>query len=421
MIYKISRNNKNLEGNISIVPSKSESNRALLIKALCNDSFEIENLSNSNDSVIMKRALETISNNKNISEELKVDINDCGTAMRFLSAYLSIMKGKFLLTGSERMNQRPIGILVEALRGLGAKISYAGETGYPPLLIEGGELNKDIIEMESNVSSQFVSALLIIAPILPNGLKIILKGKSVSKPYIRMTLEMMKHFGVSSIWKENIITVTHQEYKPASYIVGGDWTAASYWYEFSAFAEKVNLKVSGLVNNNMQGDSVISSLYEKLGVDTKFIDNGIVLTKNENRTDKFDFDFADNPDLAQTLGVTCAGLNLECHLNGIENLSIKETDRAEALSSELQKIGFDVVNLQGKQIIIKPLQMGFSFNQEVNTYNDHRMAMAFAPLALRFGEILIENPEVVNKSYPSFWKQLEKLDFQIEKIDTNIY
>jgi 3-phosphoshikimate 1-carboxyvinyltransferase len=416
MIYKLSQNNKNLVGNISIVPSKSESNRVLLIRALCNDSLDIQNLSDSNDTLIMEKALDLISQNQHNSKELIINIEDCGTAMRFLSAYLSMKEGKYLLTGSERMKQRPIGILAEALKGLGAKISYAGVKYYPPLLIEGGELKKDKIEVDSNVSSQFISALLIIAPYLPKGLKIVLKGKSVSKPYIKMTLEMMKHFGVSSSWTENTISILPQNYKKASYTVGGDWTAASYWYELSAFAERVNLKIEGLLNNGIQGDAVITELFEKFGVVTKFENNNVSLSKKNFYTDKFEFDFTDNPDLAQTLGVTCAGLNMKCQLNGIENLSIKETDRSNALTMELKKIGFDIANYSGKKIVIYPSENKLSFKEEIKTYNDHRMALAFAPLCMRFGEIIIENPEVVNKSYPSFWKQLEKMNFKIEKL-----
>ncbi len=426
MIYKILKNNKDLIGEIKAPASKSESNRVLIIQALSDINFEIENLSDSDDTIILQKALKTYKSTK-LNKITTIDIGDCGTAMRFLSAFLSIQKGEFILTGSNRIKQRPIGILADALKELGAKVNYYDESGYPPLVIEGSELTGNIIELKGNVSSQFVSALLLIAPVLPHGLSVILKEKVVSAPYIEMTLAIMKHFGIEHIWKSNIIKVNHQQYKPKKYKVNGDWTAASYWYEMAAFADNVDLKIKGLYKNQVQGDEIIDKIFESFNVKTTYETDGIRLTKHKqinsnslpSSLSTLHLNFSNNPDIAQTLAVTCAGLNQEAHLSGLDNLTIKECDRVEAIISELSSLSFNIIKNNKNEIIIKPVinSQISNLKSQISTYNDHRMAMAFAPLALKFGEISIKDHEVVNKSYPSFWKQLKDVGFNI-KLET---
>ena len=415
MTYKISKSNKELIGEIDIVTSKSESNRALIIQALCEKPFSINNLSNSEDTRILKQSLKKIRSSEN-KKSVFIDINNCGTAMRFLTAFLSIQNGQYILTGSDRMKERPIGTLVDALAELGAEIIFIENPGFPPIQINGGILRKDEIDIRSNISSQYISALLMIAPALPNGLKIKLNEQVVSLPYIKMTLALMEHFGVEAKWEGREITVKPQKYESKAFNVNGDWSAASYWYSLAAFADNVNLKINGLQNNHLQGDEKIAEIYENFGVGTEYTKEGIVLTKKSSKTNEFSFDFTDNPDLAQTVGVTCAGLNIECRLDGLENLGIKETNRIEALCLELSKLGFETSNVDNKSIQIKPLEKLIFANEEISTYSDHRMALAFAPLALRFGEINIKNPEVVGKSYPDFWKQLKQLGFTINEL-----
>ncbi|MDD5570096.1 MAG: 3-phosphoshikimate 1-carboxyvinyltransferase [Bacteroidales bacterium] len=421
MTYRISKNNKTLKGKIIIPQSKSESNRVLLIKALSANPVKINNLSDSDDTIILHKALKKISDNKNCKNALTVDAGAAGTAMRFLTAFLSIKEGKYLLTGSEQMKKRPIGVLVDALNTLGANIEYAGKKGFPPLKITGSVFKKSEIIINGNISSQYISALLMIAPILKNGLEISIKGELVSKPYVEMTLKIMKHFGIKYSWKENKIEIKNQEYKSSEFDIGGDWSGVSYWYEMAAFSDEVDLTIEGLLNNNLQGDSVVSKIFEKFGVKTKWLDeNAIHLLKEKPKINEFEYDFIGCPDIAQTLAVTCAGLNIKATLKGLSNLNIKETRRLDALHTELKKFEYKTKPVRRSALSVQRKSEQFTNSQihnfTISTYNDHRMAMSFAPLAILLGEIKIENPDVVTKSYPNFWNDLKSVGFKIEEI-----
>ncbi|MFA6925208.1 MAG: 3-phosphoshikimate 1-carboxyvinyltransferase [Bacteroidales bacterium] len=419
MTYRISKKNKTLKGKIIIPQSKSESNRVLLIKALSANPIKVNNLSDSDDTIILHKALKKIAENKNHNNVLTIDVGAAGTAMRFLTAFLSIKKGKYLLTGSEQMKKRPIGLLVDALNNLGANIEYGENKGFPPLKIIGSDFNKSEITINGNISSQYISALLMIAPILKNGLTITINGELVSKPYIEMTLQIMKYFGIKYLWKENKIEIKNQKYKSSEFNIGGDWSAVSYWYEMAAFSAHVDLTIKGLLNNNLQGDSIVSKIYENFGIKTKWLSkNTIHISKENSISEKFFYDFTGCPDIAQTLAVTCAGLNINAELIGLSNLNIKETQRLDALDCELKKINFNTKIINNSELKIysrKNLKLK-TINCKLKTYNDHRMAMAFAPLAVLLGEIQIENPDVVTKSYPNFWSDLKSVGFKIEEI-----
>lgn len=342
-----------------------------------------------------------------------LDVIDAGTTMRFLTAYLAITGQEKTLTGTKRMCERPIKLLVDALRELGAGIEYKEKEGYPPLAIKKFEKKNaktNHISIRGDVSSQYITALLMIAPVLPKGLILELEGKIGSKPYIEMTLNLMKIFGISSEWKDNIIKIQNQEYKPASYKVESDWSAASYWYSIAALSKKATIEIRGYNKKSFQGDHVVSSIMEKLGVHSDFTDKGVILRKTDKVVKSFEQDFTDCPDLAQTVAVVCAAKGVECTMTGLESLRIKETDRIVALQNELQKFGSDLVEvIPDTQFKIKNSQFKIN-NQSVATYKDHRMAMAFAPLAL-LGNITIESPEVVEKSYPHFWEDLKTAGF----------
>jgi 3-phosphoshikimate 1-carboxyvinyltransferase len=391
----------------SVTPpaSKSESNRVLIIDALAGKNARLENLSNARDTQTMIRLLK--------SGDSVLDVIDAGTTMRFLTAYLAITGQEKTLTGTKRMCERPIKLLVDALRELGAGIEYKEKEGYPPLAIKKFEKKNaktNHISIRGDVSSQYITALLMIAPVLPKGLILELEGKIGSKPYIEMTLNLMKIFGISSEWKDNIIKIQNQEYKPASYKVESDWSAASYWYSIAALSKKATIEIRGYNKKSFQGDHVVSSIMEKLGVHSDFTDKGVILRKTDKVVKSFEQDFTDCPDLAQTVAVVCAAKGVECTMTGLESLRIKETDRIVALQNELQKFGSDLVEvIPDTQFKIKNSQFKIN-NQSVATYKDHRMAMAFAPLAL-LGNITIESPEVVEKSYPHFWEDLKTAGF----------
>ncbi len=326
------------------------------------------------------------------------------------------------------MKQRPIGILADVLRQIGANINYVEKNGYPPILIEGSELTGGKIEIDAGVSSQFITALLLIAPALSGGLEITLKNKISSLSYIEMTIKLMEYFGIKINHSGNAIAVKQQEYREADFNVEPDWTSASYWYEMAAFADEVDLTITGLKKESLQGDSVLPEIFKKLGVRTEFLNEGIRLYKDNIPSDFFEYDFTNFPDLAQSVIVTCAGLNISGNFTGLKNLKIKETDRLNALSTELKKIGANAEIVQGSKFRVRRSKFdvfkkiknpcptvrtdGRVKSKIVNTYGDHRMAMAFAPLALLSGSIQIENPEVVSKSYPGFWEDLKKFGFK---------
>ena len=333
--------------------------------------------------------------------------------MRFLTAFLSLQQGEWTLTGDHRMKHRPISELVEALREIGADISYTSETGKPPLKIKGKAISGGFININGSVSSQYISALALIAPFLPEGIFINIAGEVASRPYIEMTLSILKHFGIRYSYRKNLINIPNQQFLPKDYIIEADWTAASYWYQIVALSKSAEVKLKGLRHKSKQGDSIIARLFEYLGVSTHFADDGIIIRKEKNITELFEFDFFESPDIAQTIAVTCAALNVEAKLKGLDNLRHKEAERLSALSCELRKAGFNIESTNDVLIIKKTGQIN-NRQLEIKTYSDHRMAMAFAPLALKFGGIIIEEPAVVSKSYPLFFNDLEKAGFKAD-------
>ncbi|UGU17021.1 3-phosphoshikimate 1-carboxyvinyltransferase [Sinomicrobium kalidii] len=408
MNIKISNPRTKIAGDIRITGSKSESNRLLLLQALY-PQLKIENLSNSDDSEVMQKALTT--------DAAIADIHHAGTAMRFLTAFFATREGReVVLTGSERMTERPIKILVDALKQLGAEITYTQEEGYPPLRIHGKRLEKNKVSLQANVSSQYISALLLVAPKLPNGLELTLEGKITSVPYIKMTLALLNEIGVKTCFEGHVINVyPREEIAPATLTVESDWSSASYFYSIAALCEEgTEIALSAYKASSLQGDSVLTELYRSFGVETTFNGNTITLTKKEIKpSEPINFDLANAPDIAQTIAVTCFGLGWGCHLTGLHTLKIKETDRLEALKTELTKLGASI-KVTDAELFLEP-STTIRENIAIPTYNDHRMAMAFAPLGLKV-PIIIEEAEVVGKSYPDFWKDMEKLYFQIESL-----
>ena len=396
----------NPNSKIIITGSKSETNRLLLLKALY-PNIVIENASNSDDSEVMNSAL--TSNNQTI------DVHHAGTAMRFLTAYFASQESKsVLLTGSSRMKERPIKILVVALKQLGAEIEYLENDGFPPIKITGQKLNSSRVSLPANVSSQYISALLLIAPSLQNGLELELIGEITSASYINMTLKLLQEIGVKTSFVGNLIIVKpkSQDPTPKTIIVESDWSSASYFYSIIALSkEGTKIELSSFKENSLQGDAVLATIYEQMGVETHFEDGKIKLIKNAkpiNQNLKLDLNCA--PDIAQTIAVTAFGLGISCELTGLQTLKIKETDRLEALQNELLKLGASI-SITNDSLQMEPTH-SINSNQNIATYNDHRMAMAFAPLALKTN-IYIENAEVVSKSYPNFWSDLIKVGFEI--------
>ncbi|TNF70754.1 MAG: 3-phosphoshikimate 1-carboxyvinyltransferase [Bacteroidetes bacterium] len=396
-----------LKGTIRITGSKSESNRLLLLQAHYGN-IRIENLSNSDDTRVMQQALASV--------ESHLDIHHAGTAMRFLTAFFSGKAGRqVILTGSERMKQRPIEILVDALRQLGAKIDYLETPGCPPLKIQGTRLEGSKVTLPADVSSQYISALLLMAPTLPEGLELTLVGQITSLPYIKMTLALLKRLGIQSGMEGNRIRVhAKREIPEQTVVVESDWSSASYYYSIAALAAPgTRIVIQSYWQDSLQGDSVLQEIYRELGVRSDFEDDKLVLTREEIRpVSHLTLDLMGAPDLAQTLAACCYGLGISCELTGLHTLRIKETDRLGALESELTKLGAEVVVSEDSLRLHKSglLKAGKS----IATYNDHRMAMAFAPLALRT-DLFIEDAGVVSKSYPGFWKDLASLGFLFEE------
>ena len=396
---------------LQITGSKSETNRLLLLQALY-PNLTIENTSNSDDSEVMAKALSTA-----CQTEL-VEVHHAGTAMRFLTAFFAIQENReVVLTGSSRMKERPIKILVDALRQLGAEITYEENEGFPPIRIKGKKLTQNKVSLPANVSSQYISALLLIAPKLENGLELTLEGEITSVPYIKMTLSLLNEIGVETYFVGNKITVKSLSLipYPLSLIVESDWSSASYYYSIVALSEiETSITLSSYKKNSLQGDSVLVEIYKKLGVETKYnSDNSISISKSFNIQPKtINLNLNNAPDIAQTIAVTCFGLGLDCHLEGLQTLKIKETDRLEALKNELEKLGAKVSTTDESLTLVSTGIL--RSNIKIKTYQDHRMAMAFAPLAVKT-EIVIEDAAVVSKSYPDFWNDLKKIGFIIEK------
>ncbi|NKI25678.1 3-phosphoshikimate 1-carboxyvinyltransferase [Arenibacter sp. 6A1] len=393
--------------NIKITGSKSESNRLLLLQALF-PSITIKNLSNSDDAEVMQKGLQ-ISNGV-------VDIHHAGTAMRFLTAYFASQPGKEVtLTGSQRMTERPIKVLVEALKALGADITYVKNDGYPPIKIKGQKLVEHKVSLPADISSQYISALLLIAPGLENGLELELVGKITSVPYIKMTLGLLSQIGVESSFEGNTIRVFPKDaITPKTLVVESDWSSASYFYSIAALSEVGSeIELSAYKKDSLQGDSVLSEIYKSFGVESEFKENQVVLKKVRSEiSEPIEIDLSNAPDIAQTIAVTCFGLGVGCHLTGLHTLKIKETDRLEALKTELTKLGATI------SVTDKCLSLSASetINSEIaiDTYNDHRMAMAFAPLALKTS-LFVNDAEVVSKSYPDFWNDMEALKIKVGK------
>ena len=403
MKLKLHHPSQVVHGELTITGSKSESNRLLVLQALY-PQIDIRNLSNSDDSQVTQKGL--------ISQSNIVDIHHAGTAMRFLTAYFAIQPDReIVLTGSERMQERPIKLLVEALNGLGADITYEKEPGFPPLIIRGKEITKDQVALPANISSQYISALMLIAPKLKNGLKIDLLGETTSVPYIKMTQSIMDQLGFETAFDGNQIII-----KPISKInanhwtVESDWSSASYFYSIVALADSGEITLSNYFEKSKQGDAALSEIYEKFGVKTTHSNGKITLSKVEgfNLPNYIMLNLKNTPDLAQTIAVSCLGLHLDCKLTGLHTLKIKETDRLTALKIELEKLGAEVKITDRSLEIVNSTKI--NKNISIDTYNDHRMAMAFAPLGLKV-PININNAEVVSKSYPGFWDDLRKIDF----------
>ena len=412
-VIRISHPTGELNGLIDLERSKSLSNRYLIIRSLCKQSFEINGLSDSDDSQILNRLLDSR------PDENIYDVYHAGTSFRFLTAYLSIQPGKQILTGSHRMKERPIGSLVDALRSLGCQIEYMEKEGFPPLSI-GPPVNlgqRRHIEIDAGISSQFLSALLMIGPRLPNGLKLEFKGDLVSESYLNMTLKTIGQFGVNYQKEKNTIDIPPQDYQPVNVEVEADWSASSYFFACAALAKQANIQLRGLFENSVQGDSAMTLIGEQLGIRSQF-DNGLLnLSRNED-FESFSYDFINQPDLAQTVAVICAASKVSGQMTGLKTLRIKETDRISALNTELQKVGSGFNehvsdNNEFRYSVVPNLEV--SGIPRFSTYHDHRMAMALAPLALKF-PIEIEDPNVVSKSYPGFWKDLQSLGFVVSEV-----
>jgi len=397
----------NLQGQIAVTGSKSETNRLLLLKALF-PNITLANTSNSDDSEVMQKAL--------IGNDEIVDIHHAGTAMRFLTAYFAVNEGRdVVMTGSGRMQERPIKILVEALGQLGVEISYEKEVGYPPIKIKGKKVTASKVTLAANVSSQYISALLLVASKLENGLELTLEGEITSIPYIKMTLALLNDLDIQTSFEGNVIKVYPKESVASKeMVVESDWSSASYFFSLVALADTASITLTSYRENSLQGDSELVSLYEKLGVKTTFENNKMTLVKQENfKYETVNFELNNTPDIAQTIVVTCLGLGIGCHLTGLHTLKIKETDRLEALRIELTKLGANI-SVTNDSLTLTASEK-INHNVKIGTYNDHRMAMAFAPLALKV-PIIIEDAGVVSKSYPDFWNDLKTLSFEISEL-----
>ena len=403
-----------LNAAISITGSKSETNRLLLLQALY-PNLVLDNTSNSDDSEVMTKALQNTQFSN--SDSQLIDIHHAGTAMRFLTAFFAVSEGKeVVLTGSQRMTERPIKVLVEALQQLGAQIAYEKESGFPPIRIKGQKITQSKVSIPANVSSQYISALLLVAPKLENGIELTLVGEITSVPYIKMTLALLNEIGVETKFEENVITVKPltTNSKQQTVTVESDWSSASYFFSLAALSNEATIVLSSYKESSLQGDSALVEIYAKMGVEARFEANQLTLVKQPN----FDyqsvtFDLNNTPDIAQTIVVTCLGLGIGCHLTGLHTLKIKETDRLEALRIELTKLGA-AITVTNDSLTLEPTQKILE-NIAIDTYNDHRMAMAFAPLALCV-PIIINNAEVVSKSYPDFWTDLRSLGFQSAEV-----
>ena len=410
MNCEIYHNSRNINGIIDLPSSKSISNRALLLQALSYSPYPVLNLSDSDDTKALQQVL-----NSNSSV---FDVGHAGTTMRFLTAFLSRVAGEWVLTGSPRMKQRPIGILVNALQKLGAKIDYMENEGFPPLKIWGSHLKGGLLELDGSVSSQFISALLMIGPLVENGLTLRLMNNIASRSYIDMTLKLMAYFSISYEWVGNEICIPQQDYLPRELTVEGDWSGASYWYQMLALAISGRVELLNLQMPGLQGDSVVGKWFEAFGISSRQTENSVVISKTSDRKPKFlQLDFIENPDIAQTMAVLCVLKKVPFHFRGLETLKIKETDRISAMQNELAKFGAELKEpAHGELSWDGSFTLSIEKIPEIFTYHDHRMALAFAPAAL-MGKVIVKDTQVVTKSYPSFFDDLKKVGFTIKILE----
>ena len=407
MNYTVNCFDKKIKGDIILPASKSISNRLLIIKALANQAFQISNLSNSDDTKVM---LDAFDGNNEV-----IDIGHAGTAMRFLTAYYAAIGQKKIITGSERMKHRPIRELVDGLNQIGAEITYLEKEGFPPLQTSGNPLQGNKISINGSISSQFITALLLIAPILPQGLTINITGRLISSSYVSLTLQLMKSFGIEASWEENTITITPQHYKGSDCTVEADWSGASYWYEIAALAQEADIVLHGLSSNSFQGDAALVYLFEKLGIRSTFQNHSVQLTKSKCDLRFFEFDFINNPDLVQTFVVTLCLMNIPFRIFGAETLRVKETDRIAALQKEMLKLGFHIIETAPGVLEWNDKCLEQRKHIAIDTYKDHRMALAFAPAGLKISNIIINDAMVITKSYPNFWDDLTSVGFEIKQ------
>ncbi len=407
----VSKKIKSTFAEVALTGSKSESNRALIIRAMSKGKVTIANLSSAEDTVVLTHILDSIAQPGTGARI--VNVGPAGTAYRFLTAYLAMQQGEFVLTGSERMLERPVGILVNALRELGANIQYEGNQDYPPLRIKGPfkQLQRSV-SVQGDISSQYISSLLLIAPALPLGLELNIEGELTSRPYVQMTLDMLQEAGISHEWTGNRITIAPQSYQASTLTIEPDWSAASYWYAIAALSEDAIISLKNLKEKSLQGDKAIAAFMQGFGIDTTFTDGEIILKKSKPSEQAQVLDLKECPDLAQTLIVCCAALGRNASFTGLETLRIKETDRIAALQNELEPMGIRLTEHAGRWDL-DCSKLRFPEKMSIHTYHDHRMAMAFAPLALKVKEVELQDAKVVGKSYPHFWKDLENAGFDI--------
>ena len=401
-MIEISLINKNIYGSIDLESSKSISNRLLIIKKLCKTKFEIQNLSKAKDTKILNKILDDFETKKEINCE------DAGTALRFVIAFLASKKGSWIISGSKRMHERPIKHLIDCLVELGAEINYLEKEGFPPIEIKSKKLKSKKLSLPGNISSQFISALLMVAPTIENGLTLEITSKVLSKPYINMTLDLMSEFGIEYTWENNLIKVEQQNYLAKNIKIENDWSAASFWYSFLALSKSGEIKIPDLYANSIQGDSVLPSIYSKLGVKTEFNEDSIVLYETKNIAKEIELDLSNHPDLALPIIVTCCGLGIKAHLMGLESLKIKESNRLESIKKELRKFNISC-EIDSSSIKIKESQNIVKPKSTIECHNDHRIAMSIAPLSMKVGSIKFDNKNVVNKSYPKFWEDFDRV------------
>jgi 3-phosphoshikimate 1-carboxyvinyltransferase len=399
-MIKISAKSKTISGSINLEASKSISNRLLIIRELSDNKFNIENLSNAKDTRILTKILNDFKSQKYI------DCEDAGTALRFSLAFLATKDGNWVVSGSKRMHKRPIKPLVDCLLELGAEIKYLENEGFPPIEIKSKNLKSKKISLPGDISSQFISALLLVAPTIENGLTLEITSKVLSKPYIKMTLELMSEFGINYSWKNNLIKIEKQRYIGKKIMVENDWSAASFWYSFVALSKTGKIEIPKLNKSSIQGDSILSEKFSNLGVKTSFKKNSIILSRNSKLVKELELDLSNHPDLALPIIVTCCGLGTKAHLMGLESLKVKESNRLECIKKELRKFNISCeidsssIKIRENQKIVQPTSI-------IECHNDHRIAMSIAPLCMKVDSISFENKNVVNKSYPDFWKDLE--------------